>query len=138
MKTCTGSYLENPRSLSRDERGGTRFDAIPRGGAALTIRQPPARSVSPLAALREWAFAGSREEATWTLGLGRGVAHWAVAGLVLPLMDRMNPRVSSGRIEPFGPFGAGRGAMMIAGFLTSHLVFCAIVGWMYGVPVAPV
>lgn len=85
-----------------------------------------------------WAFALLWEQASWTLGLVLGLGHWAIAGIMLPVMDRMNPCVRDGRIEGFGAFGSGRGAMMIAGFLMSHLAFGALVGWIYRVPTGPI
>jgi hypothetical protein len=67
-------------------------------------------------------------------GLLAGLIHWAIAGILLPMMDGMNSCVRSGKLEGFGAFGAKRGGMMIAGFLMGHLLYGLIVGWLYTVP----
>jgi hypothetical protein len=80
-----------------------------------------------------WAFAQFWGQATWALGLLGGLIHWAVAGMVLPMMDGMNRCVRDGRIRAFGAFGSGRGAMMVVGFLMGHLLYGLIFGWLYAV-----
>lgn len=81
-----------------------------------------------------WAFAQFWGQATWALGLLGGIVHWALAGIMLPLMDGMSRCVKDGRIAGFGAFGAKRGGMMIVGFLMGHLLYGLVVGWLYTVP----
>lgn len=81
-----------------------------------------------------WGFAQFWGEATWAIGLLAGLIHWALAGIVVPMMDGVHPCVRDGRIRGFGAFGAKRGAMMVAGFLMTHLLFGLIMGWLYTVP----
>ena len=72
--------------------------------------------------------------ATWLLGLIAGAVHWLIAGMVVPMMDRMHPCVQDGRIQAFGFFGKNYSGIMVMGFLVGHLIYGAIVGWLYEVP----
>lgn len=87
-----------------------------------------------IAIVYAWALGQVWGHASWSLGLLGGAVHWAIAGLVLPMMDGMNPCVKRGALEPFGSYGSKRGAMMVAGFLMAHLLFGLLVGWLYSVP----
>lgn len=87
-----------------------------------------------IAIIYAWGFAQFWGQASWTLGLLAGLVHWAIGGVLLPMMDGMNRCVREGRIEAFGAFGSKRGAMMVAGFLMGHLLYGLVVGWLYTVP----
>jgi hypothetical protein len=87
-----------------------------------------------IALLYAWGFAAIWGQSTWVLGLLLGAIHWVIAGVVLPMMDGMNACVKGGRIGAFGAFGKNYGAMMVVGFLMGHLLYGAIVGWLYTVP----
>jgi hypothetical protein len=73
-------------------------------------------------------------QASWTTGALIGLAHGLAAGAGFPMLDRMNPCVRDGRMRGFGLFGRGYGWMMTAGLLMGHIVYGAIVGWLYAVP----
>lgn len=79
-------------------------------------------------------FALVWERATWWNGAMIGAVHGIAAGAGFPLLDRINPCVRDGRVRGFGPFGIGYGPMMTLGLLAGHLVFGAVVGWLYTVP----
>lgn len=81
-----------------------------------------------------WAFAEISGRATWRLGIIAGLVHWLIAGFIVPLMDRMNPCVQDGRIQAFGLFGSNYSGSMVVGYLIGHLVYGAVVGWLYKVP----
>jgi hypothetical protein len=72
--------------------------------------------------------------ATWWGGMLIGAVHGVVAGAGFPVLDSLNPCVRQGRMRGFGPFGRGYGVMMTLGLLAGHLVFGAVVGWLYTVP----
>lgn len=87
-----------------------------------------------IAILYAWAFAAIWGYSSWLLGLLGGFIHWVIGGAVLPMMDGINPCVKDGRIRGFGAYGKNYGAMMVAGFLMGHLLYGAIVGWLYTIP----
>lgn len=87
-----------------------------------------------IAVLYAFAFEEIWGRASWWLGAINAVVHWILGGMVLPMMDRMNPCVKDGRIKGFGAYGKSYGGMMVAGFLMGHLVYGAIVGVIYRVP----
>lgn len=73
-------------------------------------------------------------EATWWGGAMVGAVHGIFAGAGFPALDAINPCVKDGRMRGFGPFGRGYGPMMILGLLGGHLIFGAVIGWLYTVP----
>lgn len=79
-------------------------------------------------------FALVWSQASWTTGALIGLVHGLAAGAGFPMLDRMNPCVRDGRVRAFGLFGRGYGWLMTAGLLTGHVVYGAIVGWLYSVP----
>jgi hypothetical protein len=81
-----------------------------------------------------WAFQAIWGRSTWLLGLVNAVVHWLIAGMALPMMDGMNPCVKDARIKGFGLYAKNYGGMMVVGFLMAHLLYGAIVGWIYTVP----
>lgn len=87
-----------------------------------------------IAVIYAWVFEAVWEEASWLYGVINAVVHWLIGGMVLPMMDGMNPCVKDGRVRGFGLYGKNYGAMMIVGFLMGHLLYGAIVGWVYSVP----
>ncbi len=70
--------------------------------------------------------------ATWLWGLIFGVVHWAIAGLMLPMMDGMNSCVQRNAMAPMQMFASGYSGGAVT-FLTSHLIYGAVVGWLYTV-----
>jgi hypothetical protein len=87
-----------------------------------------------IALLYAWAFEALWGRSSWLLGMANALVHWAIAGMMLPMMDGMNRCVQDGRIKGFGAYGKNYGAMMVGGFLMGHLLYGAIVGWIYRVP----
>jgi hypothetical protein len=73
-------------------------------------------------------------QATWTIGALIGLVHGVAAGAGFPMLDRLNPCVREGRLRGFGLFGRGYGWVMTAGLLAGHVVYGAVVGWLYSVP----
>lgn len=63
-------------------------------------------------------------------GAGLGLAHAAVAGLLLALVPLVHPLVP-GAITAPGVFLANEGAAAVAGFVAVHMVFGAVVGALY-------
>jgi hypothetical protein len=91
--------------------------------------------ISALIALAyAWAFEAIWGEAGWLYGMINAVVHWLIGGMVLPMFDSMNPCVGDGRMKGFGAYGKAHGAMMVVGFFMGHLLYGAIVGWIYRVP----
>ncbi len=79
-------------------------------------------------------FAMVWREANWIAGAVLGLVHGMVAGAGFPVLDRLNSCVRDGRIRAFGAFGRGYGWMMTAGLLAGHVVYGAVIGWLYTVP----
>jgi hypothetical protein len=73
--------------------------------------------------------------ASWTSGALLGALHGVAAGAGFPMLDSINPCVRDGRMRGFGLFGRGYGIMMTLGLLAGHVVYGAVVGWLYTVPV---
>ncbi len=73
-------------------------------------------------------------EASWMAGASLGLLHGIAAGAGFPVLDRLNPCVHDGRIQPFRAFGLGYGWMMTAGLLAGHVVYGAVIGGLYTVP----
>lgn len=73
-------------------------------------------------------------EATVLSGALLGAAHGLAAGAGFPMLDALNPCVRDGRIRGFGLFGRGYGIMMVLGLLAGHIVYGAVIGWLYSVP----
>lgn len=83
--------------------------------------------------------------ANWLLGLGVGVVHGIVVGLVMPMMPVMHPRMS-GPTPPGGPvsieagevhlsaagaFGAAWGGMTPVGMIMGHAVYGVVLALVY-------
>lgn len=82
-------------------------------------------------ALAFWLLWG---EATALNGALLGAVHGVGAGAGFPMLDALNPCVQGGRMRGFGLFGRGYGIMMVVGLLAGHVVYGAIIGWLYTVP----
>lgn len=80
------------------------------------------------------AFSVVWGEATWMAGALLGTAHGVVAGAGFPLLDALNPCVREGHIRGFGLMGRGYGVFMTLGLLAGHVIYGALVGWLYTVP----
>ncbi len=87
-----------------------------------------------IAFVYSWAFEAIWGAASWFYGLLLGLAHWLVAGLALRMMDGMNSCVKHNAMNPIGFFANGYGSGAVLTFLVGHLIFGAIVGWLYSVP----
>ncbi len=81
-----------------------------------------------------WAFETIWNEASWFYGLLLGIAHCIVGSLALPMMDGMNGCVKRNAMNPMRFFASGYGTGAVVTFLVGHLIFGAIVGWLYSVP----
>ncbi len=80
-----------------------------------------------------FAFEFFWRDATWLSGMVFGVVHWIAAGMMLPLMDGMNGCVKRNAMNPMQVFANGYGGGAVATFLIGHLIFGAVVGWLYTV-----
>lgn len=69
--------------------------------------------------------------ASASLGTGFGFIHWLFAGLAAGLLPVLHPLVP-GEFSVPGYFLANLGPMSFIGFLIAHLIFGAVVGWIYG------
>ncbi len=69
----------------------------------------------------------------WLWGAVFGAVHGVIAGMVFGMMPAMHPRMGRGEVlEAPGRFGGNYGAMVPMGVLLLHVVFGAVVGWVYG------
>ncbi len=80
-----------------------------------------------------WAFETIWNEASWFYGLLLGIAHWIVGSLALPMMDGMNGCVKRNAMNPMRLFANGYGSGAVVTFLIGHLIYGAVVGWLYSV-----
>lgn len=64
----------------------------------------------------------------WMYGLLLGFVHWFIAGMMLPLMDKMNHCVQAGIIAPMKLYVSGYGISGILTFLVGHLIYGIFVG----------
>ncbi|OFZ19906.1 MAG: hypothetical protein A2X94_14720 [Bdellovibrionales bacterium GWB1_55_8] len=65
-----------------------------------------------------------------TLGLGFGVVHWVIGGILVGAFSAMNPFIPA-LLPPAGFFAAGYGIGPALQLLLMHLIFGAIVGSAY-------
>ncbi len=80
-----------------------------------------------------FAFETIWGNATWLSGLVFGAVHWIIAGLVLPMMDSMSTCVKRNAMTPLRMFASGYGSDAVITFLVGHLLYGAVVGWLYTV-----
>ncbi len=79
-----------------------------------------------------WAFEAIWQKAGWQYGLLLAAAHWAIGGLVFPVMDRFSVCVRRGIIPPLKLYATGdRSSFLI--FLVGHLIYGAVIGLWYSV-----
>ncbi len=70
---------------------------------------------------------------SWRWGALFGAVHGVIAGMAFGMMPAMHPRMGRGEVlDAPGPFGINYGAMVPVGVITLHVVFGAVVGWVYG------
>lgn len=81
-----------------------------------------------------WVFEAFWHDATWLTGLVIAVGHWILGGLMLRVLDGMNACVKRGTLPAMGFFSIGYGGSAVFTFLAGHLIFGAVVGWIYHVP----
>ncbi len=85
-----------------------------------------------IALLYAWGFdLLGVDDNLWLWGLFGGVIHWVLGGLFLILVPPMHPEIPEQRPAP-GAFASHFGAVDVAGFLMSHLVYGLLVGILYG------
>ncbi len=71
------------------------------------------------------------QEITVASGVGLGVAHAVVSGVMLAALPMVHPLVRAGRMEAPGPFGWSLGPMNAVGFVMLHIVFGIVVALTY-------
>ncbi len=76
-----------------------------------------------------WGFQVIGTKASWFYGLILAIPHWAIGGLVVPLVDKVSGCVKSGTVEPLTIFASGNLTFFIT-FLIGHLVYGVTFGWM--------
>jgi hypothetical protein len=87
-----------------------------------------------IALVYAWGFEHVAHRAGAVIGLGFGVIHVVIAGLVMAMIPAIHPMIPESMPAP-GAFMANMGAAFAALFVIEHLMYGAIVGAMYG-PVA--
>ena len=75
-----------------------------------------------------WGFQIVGVKAGWLYGLILAIPHWAIGGLVVPLMDKISGCVKSGTVEPLKIFASGNLTFFMT-FLVGHITYGAVVGW---------
>ena len=84
-----------------------------------------------IALLYAWGFdLLGVDDNLWLWGLIGGVIHWIVGGLFLAMVPPLHPELPERRPAP-GAFASNYGALDMAGFLMTHLVYGLIVGILY-------
>ncbi len=74
-------------------------------------------------------------EASWLWGAVFGAVHGVMAGMAFGMMPAMHPRMGPGEVLAApGPFGANYGSMIPVGVMMLHIIFGAVVGWLYALP----
>ncbi len=74
-------------------------------------------------------------EASWLWGAVFGAVHGVMAGMAFRMMPAMHPRMGPGEVLAApGPFGANYGSMIPVGVMMLHIIFGAVVGWLYALP----
>lgn len=78
-------------------------------------------------------FAALGIDPSWAWGATFGAIHGVIAGVTFGMMPAMHPRMGPGEaLAAPGPFGINYGSMVPMGVLLLHVVFGAVVGWVYG------
>lgn len=73
--------------------------------------------------------------ANWLWGAVFGAVHGILVGLLLPIMPAIHPRMGNGNVlPPLGAFASNYGSMIPAAWIVLHVVFGAVIGWLYTVP----
>jgi len=60
-----------------------------------------------------------------------GVGHAAVTGIILPLLPLIHPLMNNGHMQSPGPYFSSQGISGILFYFGIHIVFGAVVGWLY-------
>ena len=76
-----------------------------------------------------WGFQIIGIKASWFYSLILAIPHWAIGGLVVPLMDKVSGCVKNGTVEPLKLFASGNLTFFIT-FLIGHLIYGVTLGWM--------
>jgi hypothetical protein len=70
---------------------------------------------------------------SWQWGAIFGAVHGVLAGLAFGMMPALHPRMGDGEeLSAPGLFGRNLGAIVPAGVILLHVIFGAVVGWVYG------
>jgi len=72
-------------------------------------------------------------KATWLIGVGFGLVHAIIGGLLLSTMRDLNPLMRGGLVRAPGAFASNLGRSSIVWFVMAHLIYGAIVGAVYRV-----
>lgn len=71
----------------------------------------------------------------WVWGAFFGLIHGIALGFMLPIMPKIHPRMGRDEtLPPLGKFGSNYGSVVPAAFLVLHIVFGAVIGWIYQAP----
>lgn len=84
-----------------------------------------------IALIYAWAFEHVTHRAGWVVGVGFGVVHAIIAGVVMGMMPMMHPRMPN-PVMPPGAFMSQLGAMGVLAEFMLHMIYGAVVGAMYG------
>jgi len=84
-----------------------------------------------IALIYAWAFEHLTHRAGWLVGVGFGVVHAIIAGVVMGMMPMMHPRMPN-PVMPPGAFLSNLGTMGVVAEFMLHMVYGAVVGAMYG------
>jgi len=84
-----------------------------------------------IALLYGWGFERLTRRADWQVGLGFGVVHAVIGGLVMGMVPAMHPLIPEQMPAP-GAFMWNLGPMGVVAEMVLHLIYGAIVGAMYG------
>jgi hypothetical protein len=84
-----------------------------------------------IALIYAWGFERVTHRAGAVVGLGFGVIHVVIAGVVMAMIPAIHPMIPESMPAP-GAFMANMGGTFVALFVIEHLLYGAIVGGMYG------
>lgn len=74
--------------------------------------------------------------ANWLWGAVFGLIHGIVIGLMLPIMPSIHPRMGGSNVLPrLGAFASNYGSMIPVAWIVLHIIFGAVIGWLYSASV---
>jgi hypothetical protein len=84
-----------------------------------------------IALIYAWGFERVTHRAGLVVGLGFGVIHVVIAGIVMAMIPAIHPMIPESMPAP-GAFMASMGGTFVVLFVIEHLLYGATVGAMYG------